>query len=870
MKLQADGTPRSNWVVLKYGGTSVSTCANWNTIAETIRDRINEGLRPIIVCSAVSGISNLLEKLVASAINDQHKPILEEIIARHNILAKELSLDLSRVCASELEQLERLAHGISLIGASSPALHARILAFGEIMSTKLGQAYLSSIDIDSEWKDARRMLTAVRNPLEQEAKRYLSVVCAFDPDPELQAELRTSKTAIITQGFIASNQAGETVLLGRGGSDTSAAYLAAKVQAERLEIWTSVPGMFTANPHQISSARLLLELDYDEAQELATSGAKVLHPQSINPVRIAKVPLHLAWTENPKHPGTVIGSNRTSGSPSVKAVSMKAGIQIISMDSIGMWQQAGFLADIFGCFKKYSLSIDSVATSETNVTVTLDRNANVIDDTLLERLIEDLSLYCTPRSFGPCASVSLVGKQIRAILHKLAPALEAFENKEIFLVSQAASDLNFTFVVEERDAHQLVRSLHSLFFSNTSDDQLFGPAWAEIYNSDPGLPRPLERPEPWWSRRRTELLALASAQSPLYVYSYELIQAKARELTSLKAVDRIHYAVKANPNPEILKLLEREGLHFDCVSTEELIHIRSTIPDIPCDKLLFTPNFASAKEYEFALTQGCAVTLDNVHPLEHHGHMFKGARILVRVDSGIAKGHHPHVMTSGPKSKFGVSHDELERIKVLAKKYGATIIGLHAHVGSGILTPETWAEAASYLAAVAATIDTVEILDVGGGLGIVEKPGQTPLDLAVVGELLQNFKDQYPQYKIWMEPGRYLVAEGGIILGKVTQLKKKSGKTFVGLDVGMNSLIRPALYGAWHEIVNLTRLGDKRNVEADIVGPICETGDVLGHGRYIPESFEDDVFLIATTGAYGKAMSSMYNLRRPAEEVILR
>jgi diaminopimelate decarboxylase/aspartate kinase len=298
--------------------------------------------------------------------------------------------------------------------------------------------------------------------------------------------------------------------------------------------------------------------------------------------------------------------------------------------------------------------------------------------------------------------------------------------------------------------------------------------------------------------------------------------------------------------------------------------VRAAIPGINTEKLLFTPNFAAAREYEFALAQKCVVTLDNVHPIEFHGKLFKGAKILVRVDSGIAKGHHPHVMTSGPKSKFGVSHDELERIKILAKKYGATIIGLHAHVGSGILAPETWAEAASYLAAVAATIDTVEILDVGGGFGIVERPGQVSLDIASVGELLQNFKDQFPKYRLWLEPGRFLVAEAGVILSKVTQLKKKSGKTFVGLDVGMNSLIRPALYEAWHEIVNLSRHGERKTVEADIVGPICETGDVLGHGRHIPESFENDVFLIGTAGAYGQAMASMYNLRKPAADVILR
>ena len=178
---------------------------------------------------------------------------------------------------------------------------------------------------------------------------------------------------------------------------------------------------------------------------------------------------------------------------------------------------------------------------------------------------------------------------------------------------------------------------------------------------------------------------------------------------------------KTNNHPTILNFLHKEGIHFDCVSVEEIDHLVETIPSITMDKVLFTPNFAGISEYEYALKKGCVVTLDNVHPLEKHPEIFKNSQILIRVDSGIAKGHHPHVMTSGPKSKFGVSHEELDRVKTLAKEADATIIGLHAHVGSGILTAETWAETAKFLAEVAATIDTIKVLDLGGGLGIPKK-----------------------------------------------------------------------------------------------------------------------------------------------------
>lgn len=861
----------NQWIVIKYGGTSVSTIENWTTIAKTLSSRIKEGFKPVLVCSALSGISNLLEKLVIASVTNEHQPILDEIYKRHTELLAKMGIDEVKIFEPVFSQLDRLSQGIFLIGSCTPAVRARILAQGELLSTTLGAAFLKKFGMTTTWMDARELLTTEKEIDAQDSKRYLSGICDYQPDARLQDCLSKITTeVIITQGFIAKNHAGETVLLGRGGSDTSASYFAAKLNAKRLEIWTNVPGMFTANPHQIASARHLLYLDYDEAQELASSGAKVLHPRSIDPVRVAGVPLHILWTENPTHPGTIIGENILQNAPSVKAVSMKTGVDVITLDSIQMWQQAGFLADVFACFKKFGISIDLIATSETNVTVTLNKEYNIIDDQTLDNLIEALGKFCTPKVIGPCTAINLVGKNIRSILHKLAPAFSVFEDKKIFLISQAASDLNFTFVVDEKDAPKILGTLHELFFSSENDAEksIFGAQWNEIH-SDSDQKMPKEKTIPWWESKRDHLLNFAKNTTPAYIYDLETIKTRINDLKSIKAVDRFHYAVKANANPEILNLLHREGIHFDCVSTEEIQHLMNVVPNLNYDKILFTPNFASIEEYKFALEKNCIVTLDNVHPLEHHTEIFKNSRILIRVDSGIAKGHHPHVMTSGPKSKFGVSHEELDRVRELAKTVNATIIGLHAHVGSGILTAETWAETAHFLAEVASAIGTIEILDLGGGLGIPEKTTQTPLNIEAVENHLQNFKDQRPQFKLWMEPGRFLVAESGVLLTKVTQLKSKSGKNFIGIDTGMNSLIRPALYGSWHQIVNLTKLHEPATVNFDIVGPICESGDVLGHDRMLPETHENDIILIATAGAYGKVMSSGYNLRIPAQEYLL-
>ena len=194
---------------------------------------------------------------------------------------------------------------------------------------------------------------------------------------------------------------------------------------------------------------------------------------------------------------------------------------------------------------------------------------------------------------------------------------------------------------------------------------------------------------------------------------------------------------------------------------------------------------------------------------------------------------------------------------------------MHAHIGSGILTPDTWSTTAYALASFTEAFPEVTYLNVGGGLGVPEKPGTTPLDLVALEESLLRFRETYPQFELWIEPGRYLVAETGVLLARVTQVKRKGPAWYIGVNTGMNSLIRPALYGSYHRIVNLTRLDAPPTITADIVGPICETGDIIGRSRRLPETIEGDVLLIAMAGAYGRVMSSSYNMREPAKEVIL-
>jgi diaminopimelate decarboxylase/aspartate kinase len=212
---------------------------------------------------------------------------------------------------------------------------------------------------------------------------------------------------------------------------------------------------------------------------------------------------------------------------------------------------------------------------------------------------------------------------------------------------------------------------------------------------------------------------------------------------------------------------------------------------------------------------------------------------------------------------------ELDELEALVRAAGAEVVGIHAHSGSGIIDPENWRTVASALVKVAERFPAVDTIDLGGGLGVPEKPGDKPFDLARLDETLAEVRAAYPCYSLWLEPGRYLVARAGVLLTHVTQVKGKGDMRYIGVATGMNSLIRPALYGAYHEIVNLSRLDEPPSETVTVVGPICETGDRLGTDRLLPPTREGDVLLIANAGAYGYVMSSYYNRRPVAPEVVI-
>ena len=862
---EATGDNAHRWLVMKFGGTSVSTADRWQTIRDLIRERQAAGYRPVIVHSALATVSNGLQAALDAAVEGDYQQQYDTLVTVHMELAKALGIDGQALLAEYMGNLEQLLAGIRLIREISPRVHVKVMALGELMATTLGAAYLQSQDLTVDWTDARDLLQSIDVPHENERSRYLSASCLFDTDVDIQASLAATDGVVLTQGFIARNADGESVLLGRGGSDTSAAYLAAKLDAAGLEVWTDVPGMFSANPRIVSGARLLKSLSYEEAQEIASTGGAVLHPRCIRPVRTHGIPLRVRCTTQPTIDGTLISRSPGSDVPALKAISSRANITVVSMETVGMWREVGFLTEAFRCFSDMGLSIDLVSTAESNVTVTLDTAHEPIDGGTLARLRQSLERICRVDIIDNAEVVSLVGQKIRAMLHEIGPALAVFAEHRIHLVSQAASDLNLSFVVEEGQAHRLTKQLHH-DLGPARSDVVFGQTWAELQQAS--IPDPVVI-EPWWVGKRERLLEIGAEAPSSYVYDIESVRGSCERLLALSHIDRVFYAIKANSHAEILRTVEATGVNFECVSPGEIELILTLFPQLDRQRILFTPNFAPRDEYEEALEHGVWMTLDNLHPLKEWGEIFRDREVFLRLDTGQGRGHHEHVRTAGVHSKFGIPLFELDEVRELAAQYGVRIVGLHAHIGSGILQSDNWQDVAERLIGVAQQFSDVRMIDLGGGLGVPEKPGQDVLDMAALNTSMAELKSAYPQYELWMEPGRYVVAQAGVLLTSVTQIKGKGDVRYVGVSTGMNSLIRPALYGAYHEIANLTRLDESSEQLVNVVGPICETGDKLGTDRLLPVCSEGDVMLVANAGAYGFVMSSRYNLREPAREVTI-
>jgi len=365
--------------------------------------------------------------------------------------------------------------------------------------------------------------------------------------------------------------------------------------------------------------------------------------------------------------------------------------------------------------------------------------------------------------------------------------------------------------------------------------------------------------------------------SPLYVYDEVTLRQRCREMRSLLSYPRfrVNYSAKANTNVELLKIICSEDLDVDGMSPGEM-HLEM-MAGFPADRITFIGNNVSLDEFRYAVERGIAVSVDSISQLKTLGEVNRGGSVCLRINPGIGAGHHAKVVTGGKKAKFGIAVEDLPKAQEVAAQYQMTITGLNQHIGSLFLEPDAYVEAAAFILATAASLTSVEMVDLGGGFGIPYRHGIEPrLDLARLGTMLDDLiKDWVARNRpllVRTEPGRYVVAECGALLGTVTAVKENYHTYFVGTDIGFNTLVRPAMYDSYHEI-SVAPGKERPYAEFDkpvfVVGNICESGDILVHDRVIPCCQEGDAVIVHDAGAYGFAMASTYNSRPLPAEVLI-
>lgn len=370
--------------------------------------------------------------------------------------------------------------------------------------------------------------------------------------------------------------------------------------------------------------------------------------------------------------------------------------------------------------------------------------------------------------------------------------------------------------------------------------------------------------------------------TPVYVYSENLIRKQYKLLSSTIAKyypkTRLLFASKANTNISILNILREEGSEIDAVSPGEVYLSLAT--GYKPSQIMFTGTSVGLDELNYLLETGVRINVDSRSQLERTLNLEVPELISIRINPEFGAGHHEHAITAGPNVKFGIWDQDAVEAYNLAARAGVKKFGIQMHIGSGVFDVSNYVKASSRLLEIAKKIHeetgiSFDFIDLGGGIGIPYKPEDMQINLDNFMDTLFGFvKSKLSEYnlgmpEIWFEPGRFFVAEAGIILTRITTIKKTPYKNWIGVDAGFNTLIRPALYGSYHEIIAASKLNGRKS-KHDIYGPLCESGDVFGHDREIPEVEEGALLAIMNAGAYGYSMSSQYNSRPRAPEVMVK
>jgi diaminopimelate decarboxylase len=372
---------------------------------------------------------------------------------------------------------------------------------------------------------------------------------------------------------------------------------------------------------------------------------------------------------------------------------------------------------------------------------------------------------------------------------------------------------------------------------------------------------------------------IAAYGSPVYVYNERILRERCREMKRLLKYPgfNVTYSTKANSNLRLLEIVRSEGLNADAMSPGEM-HLLLAAGFQPED-ILFIGNNVSGDEMRFAIEREITVSVDSLAQLELFGRINPGGRVALRFNGGIGAGHHEKVVTAGTRTKFGVNAEYIPDVKRIMAQYRLQLAGVNQHIGSLFMNETAYLAGSRALLAIAAEFADLEFIDLGGGFGIPyhKQAGEARLDLtrlgSELGAILNRWVAAYgKQVQLKIEPGRYLVAECGVLLGTVHAVKENAGTTYLGTDLGFNVLARPILYDAHHDIEVYREgllLKNQPVQPATVVGNICETGDIIAKDRELPAVREGDLLGVMDAGAYGYIMSSNYNSRlRPAEVLI--
>ncbi len=443
--------------IAKFGGTSVADFEAMSRSAELLLANKQVGL---VVLSASAGMTNLLISLAQGPEQNQRVQIIDKIHhIQHSIID---SLDNPAVIRDEidlmLDNITTLSEAAAL--ATSSALADELVSHGELMSTLLFVEILRQRGVEALWFDVRKVMrTSARFGHAEPDIAVLTQLASSQLKPRL------SEGLVVTQGFIGCEAKGRTTTLGRGGSDCTAALLAEALAASQIDIWTDMPGIYTTDPRIVPSAKRIDELTFEEAAEMATFGAKILHPATLLPAVRSNIPVFVGSSLAPLEGRTCVSST-TLSQPLFRALTLRRKQILLTLHSLNMLHARGFLAEIFSILARHHISVDLITTSEVSVALTLDTAGSTFsgDSPLSQELLAELSSLCRVEVEQDLALVALIGNSLssaRGVGDKVFGILSPFNLR---LICYGASSYNLCFLVSEADAKHVVQRLHDHLF----------------------------------------------------------------------------------------------------------------------------------------------------------------------------------------------------------------------------------------------------------------------------------------------------------------------------------------------------------------------------------------------------------------------